>query len=106
MYAIIDDGQRQFKVEQGTRFEVELKDIEQGQQTYVFDRVLMIGGDDAADRRIGTPLVDGARVVASIVGEVKGVKLVIQKFRRRTTYRRKTGHRQKYLQLRVDAIEV
>ena len=93
-------------MEQGTRFEVELKDLEQGQQTYVFDRVLMIGGDDAVDRRIGTPLVDGARVVASIVGEVKGVKLMIQKFRRRTTYRRKTGHRQKYLQLRVDAIEV
>ena len=54
MYAIIDDGQRQFKVEQGTRFEVELQDIDEGQKTYVFDRLLMIGGQEAADRRGAT----------------------------------------------------
>lgn len=105
MYAVIDDNQRQFKVEQGDRFEVELKDQEEGQDKVIFERILMIGGDESS-RQIGRPVVDGAKVVASILGEVKGDKIVVQKFRRRKKYRRKTGHRQRYLQLRVDSIEI
>jgi len=105
VYAVIDDGQKQYRVEQGTRFEVQLKDLEEGQDKYVFDRVLMVGGE-GTETRVGTPTVAGASVTASILGEVKGDKITVLKFRRRKNYHRKAGHRQRYLQVQVDSINV
>ena len=61
------------------------------------------GGDD--EPRIGRPTVDGARVVASVIGEVKGDKIVIQKLRRRKNSASKTGHRQRYTRIKIDKIE-
>ncbi len=105
MYAIISDGAHQYKVEEGQRFEIQRQDISDGVDTLTFERILMIG-DHPDGAKIGAPLVEGAKVTATILGEIKGDKLVIQKFRRRKGYRLKKGHRQKFLQVRVDKIEV
>lgn len=102
MYAIIQDGAHQYRVEEGLIFEVQRKELPEDAATVEFDRVLMVGGE--GEPRIGTPLVDGAKVTASVIGEIKGDKIIIQKFRRRKHYHRKQGHRQKYLQVRVDKI--
>jgi large subunit ribosomal protein L21 len=67
------------------------------------DQVLMLGGE--GDARIGTPLVDGARVVGTITAQDRGPKITIFKMKRRKNYRRKAGHRQAYTEIRVDRIE-
>ena len=63
----------------------------------------MIAGE--GDARIGTPTIEGAKVVGTITGQTKGPKIIIFKMKRRKGYRRKTGHRQKYTEIRVDSIE-
>lgn len=104
MYAIISDGGRQYKVEEGTRLEVDFRELPEGSQV-TFDRVLAVSSD--GDVRIGTPVVAGATVTAEVVDpEKKGVKLIVQKFRRRKNSRRKTGHRQKYTSVVVNKISV
>ena len=103
MYAIIEDGAHQYKVQEGDTLEVQRRDLPEGQATIEFDRVLMIG--DGADSTIGQPYVAGAKVVADVEGEVKGAKIDIIKFKRRKTYRRKTGHRQKYLRVTIKTLE-
>ena len=105
MYAIISDGGHQYKVTQGQQFEVQLKELPEGATSYTFDRIHFVGGADGAPK-IGQPVVEGAKVVATIVNpELKGDKITIRKFRRRKNYARKQGHRQKFLQLRVERIE-
>lgn len=103
MYAIIADGSHQYKVEEGQLFEVQRKDLEDGAKSITFDRVLLVSGD--GETKVGQPTIDGAKVTASVVREVKGPKLVIQKLRRRKNSRLKKGHRQKYLQVKVEKIE-
>ena len=105
MYAIISDGAHQYRVEEGQTFEVHLKDIEEGATTVEFDRILLVG-DVEDGPRIGNPVVEGAKVIASVVGNIKGDKITIQKHRRRKNYSLKKGHRQKFLQVKVDKIEV
>ena len=104
MYAIIEDSGRQYKVQQGDAIEVDLRPVEQGQQTIEFDRVLMVGGTDKP--KVGTPVVEGAKVVGQLAGEVKGPKLDVIKFRRRKGYRVKIGHRQRYLRVTISDIQV
>lgn len=104
MYAIISDGGHQYRVEEGQVFEVQRKELDEGIKTYEFDRVLLVG-DIEEGVKIGRPVVEGAKVHASIIAEIKGDKVVIQKFRRRKGYRLKKGHRQKFLQVKVDRIE-
>ncbi len=103
MYAVIEDGSHQYKVEEGDTFEVQRHDLNEGQTTYEFDRVVMIGDGD--NSKVGQPYVEGAKVTAKIGGEIKGDKIHIFKFRKRKGYRRKTGHRQRFLQLTVEKIE-
>ena len=102
MYAIIEDGGRQFKVEEGQELDVDYRELSSGQQLK-FDRVLAVRDDD--DVKIGQPTVPSATVTAEVLGVEQGPKLIIQKFRRRKTYRRKTGHRQLYTRVRIDKIE-
>ncbi len=104
MYAIIEDSGRQYKVQQGDAIEVDLRPVEQGQQTIEFDRVLMVGGTD--EPKVGTPVLEGAKVVGQLAGEVKGPKLDVIKFRRRKGYRVKIGHRQRYLRVTISDIQV
>lgn len=103
VYAIIEDGAHQYKVQEGDTFEVQRRDLADDQATIEFDRIVMIG--NGADTKIGQPYVDGAKVIARIHGEIKGDKIDVIKFRRRKNYRRKMGHRQRYLRVTVDKID-
>ena len=102
MYAIIEDSGQQFKVQKGDVIDVDLRDLPDNEDKIEFDRVLMVG--QGADAKIGTPWVEGAKVVATLEGPVAGDKIYVIKFKRRTTYRRKAGHRQKYLRVTIDEI--
>ena len=102
MYAIIADSGRQFKVEEGQEVVVDLRDAEAG-STITFDQFLAVSGDDGV--KIGKPTVDGASVTAEVLGEVKGKKIYVQKFRRRKNSRRRTGHRQHYTTVRIESIK-
>ncbi len=103
MYAIISDGGFQYRVQEGLVFEVQRRDLPEDVKSIVFDRVLMVG-DLPDGPKIGQPNVAGASVTASVVGEIKGDKVIIQKFARRKGYHLKKGHRQRYLRVRVDKI--
>ena len=103
MYAIIEDSGQQFKVSEGDVVNVDLKGLDEKTDTIEFDRVLMVA--DGENVTVGTPLVDGAKVVAEVVqAKVAGKKVVSFKYRRRKASRRKIGHRQKYTQVRVKQI--
>lgn len=104
MYAIICDGAHQYRVEEGQVLEVQRKDLDPKTKSIEFDRVLLIG-DVKDGPKVGQPMVKGAKVTASIVGEIKGDKLTIQKHRRRKNYALKKGHRQKFLQIKIDKIK-
>ncbi len=101
MYAIIIDGKRQLKVEEGQLLDIDYRNVPAG-ESITFDRVLAIGGDSAA--RIGQPVVAGASVTAEVMGPTQGPKLVVQKFRRRKNSRRRTGHRQLFTQVKIGQI--
>ena len=103
MYAIIDDRGSQYKVQEGDLLDIQLQDLPEGAKQVVFDRVLMVGEGEEA--RIGQPYVAAAKVSAEVVGEMKGEKVRIFKFRRRKDSRLTKGHRQKYLRVRIDKIE-
>jgi large subunit ribosomal protein L21 len=102
MYAVIKSGGKQYRVEENEIINVELlKNVSEGDQV-TFDEVLLVGGDDAV--KVGQPVVEGATVTATSMGIAKGPKVIIFKHSGRTTLRRKTGHRQKHTQLRIDSI--
>ena len=105
MFAIIEDSGHQIRVEPGQTLTVDLRaDAEVG-QTLTFDKVLLANGGGASI--IGQPVIDGASVDAEVVDDlVKGPKLEVQKLRRRKNSRRHTGHRQKYTEVRIMAINV
>ena len=105
MYAIISDGGHQYRIEEGTVFDVERKDLVDDAKTIEFERVLMIG-DHPDGTKIGQPVVAGAKVIAAVMGEHKAPKVEIRKFSRRKGYSLHKGHRQKYLKVKVEKIEV
>jgi large subunit ribosomal protein L21 len=109
MYAVIEQGGKQYKVAQGDSVNIELTDIGADATSIDLDKVLMVS--DGTDIKVGTPYLEGAKVVASFKstaeeGLVKGPKLYPTHFRRRKNSQRRIGHRQKYLQVVVDSIEV
>jgi len=101
MYAIITDGERQYKVEPGQELDLDYRDLPPG-QTFTFERVLAYS--NGSDVRIGQPNVAGVTVTAEIVGPTQGPKLVVQKKRRRKNYKRRTGHRQIHTRVKISAI--
>ncbi len=102
MYAIIEDGGKQYRVEKGDTIYVERRDVPEGTKTIEFEKVLMLG--DGANSKIGTPWVEGAKVTASFDKELRGPKIEIIKFKRRKGYRLHKGHRQNYLKLAIEDI--
>jgi large subunit ribosomal protein L21 len=98
MYAIFRALGKQFRAEKGKTLRLPLMDAEAGAQV-TFDEVLL--SSDGETIRAGTPLVAGAKVVAEVVGQGKEPKIYVFKFKRRKNYRRKTGHRQKYTEVRI-----
>jgi large subunit ribosomal protein L21 len=101
MYAIIADGGRQYKVEEGQELEIDYREISSGDELK-FDRVLAVSNEEGL--RMGNPTVDGASVTAEVLGPVKGEKIYVQKLRRRKNFRRRTGHRQIYTRVRISKI--
>ena len=100
MYAIVEDSGTQIKLSTGDVLHVDLRDVEGSAIT--LENVLMIGGKGKST--IGTPYVEGASVAVEVIEEIKGEKIDVIKFKRRKGYRRKTGHRQRYLKVRVGEI--
>jgi large subunit ribosomal protein L21 len=102
MYAIIEDGSHQFRVREGDRIRVDRRDGKAGDEL-VFSNVLLIT-EQNGNPTIGTPAVDGARVVGKIVNQFKAKKIIIQKFRRRKNVRRRNGHRQPYTMVQITSV--
>jgi large subunit ribosomal protein L21 len=102
MYAVIESGGKQYRVAPGDVVEVELTGAEG--DTLELDRVLMISGDDGV--QVGQPTVVGAKVRASLLGQIRGPKIRVFKSKRRKGYRRTNGHRQNLLRIRIDGIDL
>ena len=105
MYAVLEDRNQQYRVTAGDRVLVDRMEVEPG-QSVTFDKVCLLGAADAsAGARIGAPYVDGATVTAKVLRQdVKGPKLIIQKFRRRKNSRTRTGFRARYTEIQIEAI--
>ena len=101
IYAIIETGGKQYKVTPGQTIDVERLDVAETGKVDL-DRVLLIADGDSIV--VGTPTVDGAKVVATSQGEGKGKKIIVFKYKPKTRYRKKTGHRQFYTRLAIDKI--
>jgi large subunit ribosomal protein L21 len=101
MYAVVSSGGKQYRVEPGSTLIVERLAAEPG-TSVTFDRVLMVGDGDEVT--IGTPLVSGASVSGTVLGEELGPKIVIFKFKQKVKYRRRSGHRQHLTRVRIDEI--
>jgi len=102
VYAIIEDSGTQIKVAEGDVVDIDVRDLD-GAESLTFDRVLLLA-DTGGEPTVGTPYIDGATVTADVVDEIKGNKIDVIKFKRRKGYRRKQGHRQRYLRIRVKDI--
>ena len=101
IYAIIETGGKQYKVSPGQTIDVERLEVSEG-STVELDRVLLIAEGDRVT--VGTPTIDGAKVVATSPGEGKGKKVIVLKYKSKVRYRKKTGHRQLYTKLVIDRI--
>ena len=101
MYAVIQTGGKQYRVKSGEQVKVELLPEAIG-AAVSFDKVLMLGEGDSV--RVGTPLVAGAKVKATVVAQGRGEKVRIFKMRRRKHYAKTQGHRQNYTEVRIDEI--
>ncbi len=101
MYAIIDEGGRQVKVTPGDRIKID-RAVEDGTKTITLDRVLLIAGEGSP--KIGAPALAGATISADVVGPAKGPKIDIVKYKRRKGYHKKQGHRQKFTEVKITAI--
>lgn len=102
-YAIFRTGGKQFRAEQGRTLRVPLLAAEPG-ASVTFDQVLLAHSGDKVVT--GTPLIDGAAVEAQVVGHGRDKKIVVFKHKRRKNYRRKTGHRQDFTEVRIKALKV
>src|SRR5919199_60455 len=102
MYAILETGGKQYKVRPGDTIDVEKLAVEPG-ETVELGRVLMLGDDDQV--QIGSPLVEGASVMAEVVDQHRGPKIIVFKYKAKVRYRRKTGHRQSLTTLRIKEIQ-
>jgi large subunit ribosomal protein L21 len=102
MIAVIDDSATQFKVAEGDTIEVDLRDAEVGAQLS-FEKVTLIEAEDGT--KVGTPYVDGAVVTGTVISETKGEKVIATHFRRRKDSKTRQGHRQRYLQVKIDKIQ-
>lgn len=100
MYAIIETGGKQVKVNVGEAIYVEKLNVEAG-ETYTFDKVVLVAGDSLS---VGSPYVAGATVTAKVEKHGKQKKIIIFKYRAKKNYRKKQGHRQAYTKLVVEAI--
>jgi large subunit ribosomal protein L21 len=103
MYAIIEDGGHQYKVEEGQELEIDYREVSTGAEL-TFDRVLAVRGEEGL--KLGRPILTGTSVIAQVLGVRQGPKLYVQKFRRRKTFRKRFGHRQLLTRVKIGKITV
>ena len=101
MYAVIVTGGKQYKVSEGDTLFVEKIEAEEG-SAVTFDQVLMVG--EGEDVKVGAPTVAGATVEASVVENGKAKKVIVYKYKRKTGYHKKNGHRQQYTEVKIEKI--
>ena len=101
MYAIVETGGKQVKVEVGQAIYVEKIEVAEG-ETYTFDKVLLVVGEET---KVGAPYVANAKVTATVVDEIKGKKIIVYKYKSKKNYHKKKGHRQPYTKVKITAIE-
>ena len=101
MYAIIATGGKQYKVSEGDIIKVEKLDATVG-ESYTFDQVLIVND---GEMKIGNPTVEGAVVKASVVSEGRDKKVIVYRYKRKSGYHKKNGHRQSYTEVKIDKIE-
>jgi large subunit ribosomal protein L21 len=102
MYAVLNTGGKQYRVQEGDVLFVEKLDVEV-ETTVEFDQILAIGKEDGLV--VGKPVVEGAKVVAKVLAQGKARKIVVFKFKRKLDYRKKQGHRQAYTKIQIEKIE-
>lgn len=102
MYAIFEDGGKQYKVSEGDALLIERRDLADGQTEVTFDKVLMVGEGENA--RIGAPWINGVTVTAKVTEELRLPKVTILKFRRRKGYLKRQGHRQSAMKVTIEKI--
>ena len=100
MYAIIATGGKQYTVSEGDVIKVEKLGVEAG-DTVIFDQVLFVNNGEA---KVGDPTVAGASVTASVVKEARDKKVIVYKYKRKTGYHKKNGHRQSFTQVKIEKI--
>ena len=100
MYAIIATGGKQYTVSEGDIIKVEKLGVEAG-DTVTFDQVLFVNNGEA---KVGDPTVAGASVTASVVKEARDKKVIVYKYKRKTGYHKKNGHRQPFTQVKIEKI--
>ena len=104
MYAVIQTGGKQHRIEPGDVIEVELLPaVDAGNDRVEFDQVLMVGGGD--DVQVGSPVIDGAKVTGVLVDQIRAPKIKVFKKKRRKGYKRTIGHRQNLLRVRIEDIK-
>lgn len=103
MYAVIESGGKQYRVEKGGTIQVEGLDAEPGKDL-TLDRVVLFADGDTV--KVGSPLLKGAKVQARVVGHGRGKKITVMKYRAKSRYRRKTGHRQRFTTLKIEDIRL
>ncbi|MBU0515339.1 MAG: 50S ribosomal protein L21 [Proteobacteria bacterium] len=103
MYAVIEQGGKQYRVHPGDVVRLERLDGRPGDEL-TLDRVLMV--NDEGDLKVGRPLVEGASVSGTILEQHRAKKIIVYKYKRRKKYRRKQGHRQHYTAVKIQAINV
>ena len=101
MYAIIATGGKQYKVSEGDIITIEKLGAKAGEEV-VFDQVLAVKGEDAL--KVGTPTVEGASVKAEVIGEGRAKKVIVYRYKPKTGYHKKNGHRQSYTKVKISAI--
>ncbi len=102
MYAVLETGGKQYRVQVGDEITVEKLGVEADQEV-VFDKVLAVG--EGSDLRIGSPYVEGASVKGTVVENGKGKKIIVFKYKAKKDYRKKRGHRQPYTTVKIDSID-
>lgn len=100
MYAIIETGGKQIKVEQGQEIMIEKLSADVN-DVVTFDKVLFVGGDDV---KVGAPFVEGASVTAKVVGQGRDKKITVFKYKPKKNYHRKLGHRQPFTKVVIEGI--
>ncbi len=100
MYAIIATGGKQYKVQEGDVIKVEKLGAQAG-ETVTFDQILVVSDKDV---KVGTPTVAGATVSATVVAEGKAKKVIVYRYKRKSGYHKKNGHRQPFTQVKIEKI--